>query len=168
MKRPDRIRILGGGRRVLTEAGRPLGSRAGDGLSVHRMAGTGPGLKTILLVEDDQQLRDFMLLVLRGAGYVVAAADSAAQAHEAWDRCRGQIDLLVTDMMIPTCSTGLELARQFRREKRGLPVIVTSGFGPEIAGDQTAELQTLAYLRKPFSADELLRTVAASFRAAVR
>jgi DNA-binding NtrC family response regulator len=62
----------------------------------------------------------------------------------------------------------LELARQFKQEKPGLPVIVTSGFGPEIAGDQAAELQTLAYLRKPFSADELLKSVAGSFRAPVR
>jgi CheY-like chemotaxis protein len=132
------------------------------------MSETRPGLKTILLVEDDPQVRDFMVLVLRGASYEVTSADSAAQAHEAWNRHRGQIDLLVTDMMIPTCSTGLELARQFKQEKSGLPVIVTSGFGPEIAGDQAAELRTLAYLRKPFSADELLKSVAGSFRAAVR
>jgi CheY-like chemotaxis protein len=158
MKRPYRIRIHGGNRGILTGGGEPLGARSRS-TTVNPMTGMKTGPKTILLVEDDPQVREMGILVLRGGGYEVAAADSAAQAQKVWERHRGRIDLLFADMMIPNCSTGLELARRFRREKARLPVIITSGFGPEIAGDQAVELRGLTYLRKPFKAEELLRVV---------
>jgi CheY-like chemotaxis protein len=130
-----------------------------------RAAETRPHPSTILFVEDDPQVQDFGILILRGAGYNVATADSAAQALRVWERNAGQVDLLLTDMMLPVCSTGLELALRFRREKSRLPVIITSGFGPEIAGDEAKALEGLGYLRKPFTADELLEVVACGLQA---
>jgi CheY-like chemotaxis protein len=124
--------------------------------------------KTILFVEDDPQVREVGILAIRGGGYEVLSADCASQAEKLWAQHAGKIDVLVTDMMIPNCSTGLELALRFRADNPSLPVIITSGFGPEIAGDQAPELQVLSYLRKPFKPDELLRIVANALRTLVR
>jgi CheY-like chemotaxis protein len=168
MKRPHRIRILGGDHRGSTAVGKPPSTRLGSRVPDNRLPESKTARKTILLVEDDPHVREFGILALRGGGYEVVSADSASQARRIWERERGKIDVLVTDMMIPNCSTGLELARCFRQENAALPVIITSGFGPEIAGDQAMELQTLAYLRKPFKVEELLRVVSNSLRATVR
>jgi CheY-like chemotaxis protein len=146
----------------------PPVSRVRNHKSEQLLAGMKTGSKLILFVEDDPQVRDFGLLILRGAGYQVAAAESSAQAQRLWDRQGGRFDVLVADMMIPNCSTGLELARRFRRDNTGLPVIITSGFGPEIAGDQAAELKSVMFLRKPFKPEELLKAVSVSLRATVR
>jgi two-component system, cell cycle sensor histidine kinase and response regulator CckA len=134
----------------------------------NRMPGMETGLKRVLLVEDDPQVRELGVLALRGGGYEVLSAENAAQAQRLWERQGGGIDLLVADMMIPNCSTGLELARRFRRDHPSLPVIIMSGFGPEIAGDQAPDLQALAYLRKPFRVDDLLRMVAITLRVPLR
>jgi DNA-binding NtrC family response regulator len=120
------------------------------------------------LVEDDPQVRELGALVLRSGGYEVMTAESAVQAQRLWDREQRRIDLLVADMLSPNCSTGLELARRFRKDQSALPVIIMSGFGPEIAGDQAVELRNYSYLRKPFRAEELLRLVSNGLRAAVR
>lgn len=168
MKRPHRIRITGGERGPAAEPVRPTDGRTGTGLRGTCLPGMKTALKRILLVEDDPQVREFGLLALRGCGYEVLSAESASQAQRIWGRQGGGIDLLVADMMIPNCSTGLELARRFRRDHPSLPVIIMSGFGPEIAGDQAPDLQALAYLRKPFKVDELLRIVANSLRAPAR
>ena len=159
---------MGDERGAMAEPGRPTGGRTGTGLRETCLPGMKTARKRVLLVEDDPQVREFGILALRGGGYEVLSADSASQAQRLWERQGGGIDLLVADMMIPNCSTGLELARRFRRDHPSLPVIIMSGFGPEIAGDQAPDLQALAYLRKPFKVDELLRMVANALRAPVR
>jgi DNA-binding NtrC family response regulator len=97
--------------------------------------------------------------ILSRSGYLVLAAESERQALKAWDRYGRHIDLLLTDVMIPYRTTGLELARKFKRSKPRLKVVFTSGFGPEIC----CGVPTLTgglFLPKPFSPGTLLRIVA--------
>jgi two-component system cell cycle sensor histidine kinase/response regulator CckA len=118
-----------------------------------------PGdLETILLVEDDFAVRDVASEILCRSGYLVLPADSERQALKAWKQFGKQIDLLLTDVLIPCRCTGADLARRFQRSKPNLRVIFMSGFGPEICAGDPA-LASGWFLPKPFSPAGLLRIV---------
>jgi CheY-like chemotaxis protein len=168
MKRLNRLKAFDVDRSAHLQTVEPSLPRGRLLKAEHSVTGMKTASKLVLFVEDDPQVRDFGVLVLRGGGYEVVVAETAAQAQRLWERHGGKFDLLVTDMMIPNCSTGLELARRFRRDNAALPVVITSGFGPEIAGDQAGELKSLIFLRKPFKPDELLRIVSGCLRVPTR
>src|SRR3989442_10988802 len=90
------------------------------------------GSETILLVEDDPVVLEMVSEILRQSGYMVLTAASAPQALKTWEKFGRLIDLLLTDVLIPCRSTGLELARKFQQSKPKLKIVFTSGFGPEI------------------------------------
>ena len=115
--------------------------------------------KTILLVEDDIEVREITRAVLREFGYVVLTAESECQALWLWERHHLEIKLLITDMMIPNCATGLDLAKKLRADKPDLKVLITSGFSPEIGGDDTSFLTRTPFLQKPYTAQSLLDSV---------
>ena len=114
--------------------------------------------ETILVVEDDLAVREMTCDILSQNGYLVLVAESEKQALKAWDRFARRIDLLLTDVLIPYRTTGLELARRFKRTKPNLKIVFTSGFGPEICSGVPALTGGL-FLPKPFSAPALLRAI---------
>src|SRR6185369_16428818 len=97
-------------------------SRMKDSVDRKLMTGIEPSAdsKTILFVEDDPVVREMTCDILRQGGYLVLPADSERQALKAWDRFAKRIDVLLTDVMIPYRSTGLELARKLKRAKPDL------------------------------------------------
>ena len=115
--------------------------------------------RTILLVEDDIEVREITRAVLREFGYVVLTAESECQALWLWERHHLEIKLLIADMMIPNCATGLDLAKKLRADKPDLKVLITSGFSPEIGGDDTSFLTRTPFLQKPYTAQNLLDSV---------
>jgi len=114
--------------------------------------------ETILVVEDDLAVREMTCEILSQNGYLVLVAESEKQALKAWDRFARRIDLLLTDVLIPYRTTGLELARRFKRTKPNLKIVFTSGFGPEICSG-VPTLTGGLFLPKPFSAPALLRAI---------
>jgi len=117
----------------------------------------------ILVVEDEQPIRDLIAFGLRRAGYQVALAEDCQAA-------RGSIgdrrpDLILLDWMLPDMS-GLELARQLRRgaETRDIPIIFLTARADE--SDKVTGLEGGAddYLTKPFSARELVARIQAVLR----
>ena len=114
------------------------------------------GHELILLVEDDEDVRDFVELVLRRAGYEVLVADNGASAIEVAER-RPDLQLLLSDVVMPRMN-GLDLAVELRRQRPGLKVMHMSGF-PGTAGRATP---ATPFLQKPFSAEELLKRVRAT------
>ncbi len=116
--------------------------------------------KTILLVEDDPEVREITRAILREFGYVVLTAESECQALWLWERHQLEIKLLIADMMIPNCATGFDLAKKLRAHKPDLKVLITSGFSRDIGGDDTAFLHRTPFLQKPYTAQGLLETVA--------
>jgi CheY-like chemotaxis protein len=116
------------------------------------------GHDVILLVEDDEDVRDFAELVLRRAGYEVLVADDGAGAVVLAAQ-RPDIRLLVSDVVMPRMN-GHELAVELRRRRPALKVLHMSGF-PGITGAGRATAAT-PFLQKPFSAEELLRRVHAT------
>ena len=114
---------------------------------------------TILLVEDDLAVREFVRLVLAREGFRVLEAGNDQEALWVWDRHWRNIDLLLTDLMIPTYTTGVELARKMRSRKTDLRVIYTSGFSIEMAGHDLIESDDTVFLQKPYSVATLTAKV---------
>ena len=109
----------------------------------------------ILLVEDELFVREVTCEVLRFAGYGVLAAKDAAEAVRMYELRRGNVDLLLSDVILPG-ETGLALAGNLRRTNPALKVLLVSGYGEQIA---MLELGEEEYLCKPFSSEVLLRRV---------
>lgn len=118
-------------------------------------SGIGRG-ETILLVEDEPELREFVSDILRTHHYNVIEAASGPRALEAWDRCNGAVDLLLTDMVMPDGLSGRDLAQQFRSRKPGLKVIYSSGYSPEIMGGECDPREAI-FLAKPYHPKALLQ-----------
>ena len=123
------------------------------------------GPETILLVEDDFAVRKMACEILCRSGYLVLPADSERQALKTWRQFGKCIDVL-TDVLLPYRSTGLELARRFQRSKPELKIIFTSGFGPEICAGDPA-MASGWFLPKPFSRAALLRIISKCLKAGV-
>ena len=109
------------------------------------------GRGTILLVEDDESVRDFVGFVLRRQGYEVLDAEHGPRALEVAGQHAGEIDLLISDVVMPHMS-GIDVAEALRRARPTLRVLHISGY----PGDGMPEA---AFLAKPFSRETLLERV---------
>lgn len=109
--------------------------------------------ESILLVEDDRELRALLLEVLEVAGYDVRAAASGAEALAAL--AHAAPDLVITDLMMPGVS-GKEVLKETRRAHPGVNVIVITAFGSIESAIELVKEGAFDYLTKPFSNDELL------------
>ena len=116
------------------------------------------GKETILLVEDEPVLRELVREVLGQYEYQVIEAGSGVEALRAWDENDGQIDLLLTDMVMPEGMTGSEVAVQLRKRKPDLKVIFTSGYSPEVMGKDFGQSDAV-FLSKPYLPPQLAQVV---------
>jgi PAS domain S-box-containing protein len=115
------------------------------------------GSETVLLVEDDSQVREVALAILRRHGYVVISACDGDEAVRACAAHPHPIHLLLTDMVMPGI-TGRELARRLLQIRPGMKVLCMSGYSD---ADRTADDAELARLQKPFTAEALATSVRA-------
>jgi CheY-like chemotaxis protein len=116
------------------------------------------GTETVLVVEDEEPLRNLVTEVLRQAGYTVFAAATGADALEIWEREQHHIDLLFTDMMMPEGMSGRELAERILGDAPQLRIMFTSGYPMEaIAGD--IDKSGHCFLQKPYSPPTLANAV---------
>ncbi len=111
--------------------------------------------ETILLVEDEGFVREVTGEVLRAAGYRVLAAANGAEAARMYAERRGEVDLLLTDVVLPG-ETGRALAGRLRREDPKLKVLVVTGYAEQMKGREAVQEELLA---KPFSTAVLLGRV---------
>ncbi len=114
-----------------------------------------PMSQTVLLVDDDDIVRNFIVASLEGGNFMVLAASDAAEALEIF-MGRLKLDLLLTDIQLETGMNGIELAERIIEEKPETKVLVMSGFpNREIEAAQ----MRLPFLRKPFTSAVLTQTV---------
>lgn len=113
------------------------------------------GQTTILLVEDERFVREVTCEVLRAVGYTVRTAKNAAEAMQEYEACSGNVELLLTDLMLPG-ESGQVLASRLRRANPGLKVLLVSGYG-DLMGAQDAAMEEC--LAKPYPTSVLLSRV---------
>jgi two-component system cell cycle sensor histidine kinase/response regulator CckA len=116
----------------------------------------------ILLVEDEKNVRDFGIRALTGKGYRVLAAANGQAALALWAAHQREIQLLLTDLIMPGGLSGFQLARQMAAEKPDLRVIYSSGYSREIAAQDQPMDPSGYYLPKPYELEDLYRTVRAA------
>ncbi len=125
-------------------------------------AAGGSGTETILVVEDEPAVRMMIESLLLHRGYRVRSAATGLQALEIWMDHGQEIDLLLTDMVMPDKITGRALAEQLVRQKPKLRVIYVSGYSPEFAGKDFPLREGENFLAKPFDSNRLLLAVRGS------
>jgi len=123
------------------------------------MAGAMPKQATILLVEDDALLRETTADVLRHGGYRVLQAESVEDARETWHWHAERIRLLLTDVVLPGGTSGLDIAAEFFSDNPALKVICTSGFSHEIMQRLGDLPEGWLYLPKPCLPPDMLSAV---------
>lgn len=117
------------------------------------------GKEAIFLVEDEPALRKLTRIVLQRYGYRVITAVSGADALRVWPQYAADIDLLLTDMVMPDGVSGYDLARRLQSQKTGLKVIYSTGYSLEMA-DRDAVLQAGDhFLPKPYTPEKLATLV---------
>ena len=111
------------------------------------------GSQTILMIDDEDLLLTMGEMVLSSFGYRVLTANSGLKALEIYSKRASEIDLVITDMVMPQMS-GREVVERLRRVSPGVKVICASGFVRPPAGNDAD-----SYLQKPFASQDLLRKV---------
>jgi len=117
------------------------------------------GSETLLLVEDEPDVRAFAVAVLSGLGYRVLQAASGIDALEVWQWHAARIVLLVTDLVMPDGLGGVDLAARLRKEKPTLRVVLASGYANEVMGEQFRPPAGMHFIKKPYLPRELAQAV---------
>ena len=112
------------------------------------------GEETLLIVEDQTDVRRMALSILKANGYHLLEAGNAEQALELSASYSGKIDLLVTDVIMPGLN-GRQLADRLAKERPGLKVLYTSGYTADVIALQGSLEPGMEYLPKPFGAAQL-------------
>ena len=116
------------------------------------------GSETILVVEDDKLVRDYVLAQLHSLGYATLDAANAAEAL-AIVKAGHAFDLLFTDMMMPGATNGRQLADELRNERPDLKVLFTSGYTEDAIVHHGRLDSGVLLLAKPYRKSDLARMV---------
>jgi two-component system, cell cycle sensor histidine kinase and response regulator CckA len=116
------------------------------------------GTETILLVEDEANLRLLMGNVLQRCGYTVMRAESGVAALKLWKESNQPIHLLLTDLVMPDGMSGFDLASRLQAEKPELKVVFSSGYSAR-AGKGPPLIEGENFLQKPYSPHKLAQTI---------
>ena len=111
------------------------------------------GTQTILMIDDEDLLLTMGEMVLSSYGYRVLTANSGQKALDIFAEKSSEIDLVITDLVMPNMS-GRELIERLRRQAPGLKIICASGFVRPPSNEEKEN-----YLQKPFASQDLLRKV---------
>ena len=117
------------------------------------------GGQTIFVVEDDAAVRSLVVEVLQSYNYTVIEAETGDAAIERWQSCRDEVDLLLTDMVMPGEANGLDVARHCMSTKPELKVIYTSGYSSELFDSDVQLEDGVNYLPKPYFCGKLTNII---------
>ena len=115
--------------------------------------------ETILVVEDEPVLRDMAQLILEDCGYHVLEAGSGAKPSRSGSSIRTDIDLLLTDMVMPEGISGMDLAEQLLATKPELKIIFASGYSMDDLDTAFLRKGRAAFLQKPYTHVTLAKAV---------
>jgi signal transduction histidine kinase/ActR/RegA family two-component response regulator len=156
-------RQLGGDMTVSSQLGRgsrfrmylPVSDESADVLRRARTRTPAPDVTlTILLVEDEEQVRVATGLMLRSRGFQLVAAASGEEAVALFERHRAEIDAVLTDILMPGMS-GVDVARAVRAIDPDVGIVFMSGYAEDPAVEQFIEESGSRFIRKPFGAEDV-------------
>ena len=121
-------------------------------------------MKKILVAEDEQNIREFVVINLERAGYFAVEAETGDQALELYAQDPESFDVAVLDIMMPGLHDGLAVCKELRRHNSSIGIILLSAKTQEM--DKVSGLMMGAddYVTKPFSPSELVARVDAVYR----
>lgn len=121
-------------------------------------------MKKILVAEDEQNIREFVVINLERAGYHTTEAGSGDEAMELYEKAHGDFDMAILDIMMPGSMDGLAVCKELRRRNKSIGIILLSARTQEM--DKVSGLMMGAddYVTKPFSPSELVARVDAVYR----
>jgi CheY-like chemotaxis protein len=126
----------------------------------------GEPLPSVLVVEDNELLRDVIQCMLSGHGFTTVSAENAEQGLAAFE-ANPAVGVAILDMVLPGQS-GLDLAAELDRRRPGFQILYISGFSDSIAMESIARRDPKVVLIKPFGEDELIQRVSALLAAGPR
>ena len=116
------------------------------------------GTGRVLLVEDEDVVRSFAVRALKSRGYEVLEASSGVEALEVMAACNGEVDIVVSDVVMPEMD-GPTLLKELRAKNPEIKIIFVSGYPNEAFKQQLDENEAFAFLPKPFSLPQLAAKV---------
>jgi CheY-like chemotaxis protein len=117
------------------------------------------GHECILVVEDELPVREMVRDVLVRQGYRVHEAGSGREALDLWGRLRSEVDLVITDIVMPDGIMGTDLVARLSVARPDLPVIFTSGYSQESDEAHRPLLDGVNFLQKPYRPAALIRMI---------
>jgi two-component system cell cycle sensor histidine kinase/response regulator CckA len=141
--------------RVYLPSGPSAGIATGESVSSAPIAA---GNEAILLVEDEDAVRDLATRILEGAGYTVLAARDAASALERLKLGGADVELMITDVVLPGVS-GRELAERALQLRPGIPILYTSGYTDDTVLAHGVKHSLVNFIAKPFTVAALTNKV---------
>lgn len=108
------------------------------------------GNETIVVVEDDKSVREIVVQILTRKGYTVHAFESAQSALEQIQSMKGDIHLLISDIVMPVMD-GLSLSRKIRKLFPKIRILLMSGYSEEIIAKKGAVMDDINFISKPFT-----------------
>ena len=117
------------------------------------------GDETILVVEDEEALRELVFEILQKKGYHVIQAADGVEALRLWEHHRDTIALVLTDMMMPGGISGRDLAERVLADKPAMKVIFSTGYSLDVLGSGLTFREGFNFLQKPYDPETLARTV---------
>ena len=119
-------------------------------------AGAGAGSETLLVVEDEDAVREFTAKVLRQLGYEVLTASGGEQAIRISDSHSAEIAAVITDVIMPGMS-GRQVADELKRRRPGIKVLFLSGYTEDVIAEHGVLEPGVDFLAKPFHLEDLAK-----------
>jgi PAS domain S-box-containing protein len=116
------------------------------------------GQETILVVEDKKEVREITVGILSACGYHPISTRDAEEALNLWEKKKDQIDLLLTDIVLPGIS-GLQLSHKLLTLRPGLKVIYMSGYSDNVISHHGGVKKDIPFIQKPFTSNQLTKEI---------
>ena len=137
---------------------RSVHEKVEEGISQSVPSSVPRGSETILLVEDNLELRELVVTMLESGGYRVLQAKDATQALSVLRSSAGELELLITDVVMPG-RNGVDLLNDAQTIHPGIKTLLISGHPGDVLLHRGALISERAFLQKPFTRDALLARV---------
>jgi two-component system, cell cycle sensor histidine kinase and response regulator CckA len=126
-----------------------------ENLSISELEGYG---ERILLVEDEEMVRNYIVKILRNQSYVVFEASDAQEALKIFKKEQGEFDLIFSDVILPDM-TGIKLVAELLAEKPHIPILLGSGYADHESEWPVIQEKGYRFIGKPYSLPDLLRNI---------